>query len=155
MVKEQTFDFQRCQTWYDAALQILSAAGWRPDCAKAESISKDRTLPPECREGAGILIGSLETMEGAAKPPEISEDGMPKLDKTHVVDVEVVIFFQEPPSLSCSYTSGIDGEISSQGWVFRQDPGPVATVFAREFALLHRYLLESSWMLPGCTSIWL
>ena len=44
-------------------LQLLTAAGWRQDCARAHSINVYKTLPPQCRPGAWVIVGAFEAMD--------------------------------------------------------------------------------------------
>ena len=158
-LKAQTFNFIDCGTWYETGLQMLCAAGWRPDCTQESQVNATRSLPPTCRYAeAYIAIGSPISHEGnpcgAKNLSTASDDSL----TDGAMIIEVATFFMHHYGTSCSYLQTPDGSISCQGWVFGHDPTRVAPVFVREFALLHgcviamqtlqRYLVENL-PLPG------
>ena len=45
-IKETTYDYQQTTRWTEIGLQILAAAGWRPDCAVSEEENVEKRYHP-------------------------------------------------------------------------------------------------------------
>ena len=55
VLKETTYDYVHTEGWEDIGLQILTAAGWRPDCAVSDSENILKALPPGNDKGRLII----------------------------------------------------------------------------------------------------
>ena len=72
--KEQTSNFRGCSKWYEVGLQMLSRAGWRPDCSRADAIDLDRVLPPQPKGRAWIAVRAPEAMEWTAESTQMAKE---------------------------------------------------------------------------------
>ena len=133
--KRRTFNFVGAKSWRDVGLQILAAAGWRPDCAVADTISCSKIVPPTCRSGAPIIIGNIDEMKWIADCD---------LDTTNMLRIEVRTFYVGGYGFSCSYVRLPSGGVSSQGWIVGWDNEQYPPVFVHEFAVLHGCMLALS-----------
>ena len=69
-VKNKTYNFRGCTTWYDIGLQVLNQSGWRPDCSRMNAVNIERTLPPRPREGAPLIVFPDGVVGRRLPPPE-------------------------------------------------------------------------------------
>ena len=95
-LKDQTYNFRGCDTWYAIGLQLLEAAGWRPDCVQADVLNVVRSLPPKCvHTGAWIAVGRAETMrwDHSTSPPDNTSPDA--LDRSALLDIETATFFMK------------------------------------------------------------
>ena len=53
-LKEATYNFVGAGSWNEVGLQLLMAAGWRPDCAMGHIDNIEKLLPP--KDPKGLLI---------------------------------------------------------------------------------------------------
>ena len=58
--KSLTDTYQNIGIWFVGGAQILTASGWRPDCARADTVNVPRILPPPTRTEAPIIVHSPE-----------------------------------------------------------------------------------------------
>ena len=91
-IKDQTFNFRGCGLWYETGLRILNAAGWCPGCVKTDPMNLGRTLPPQCRKGAWIKVGSFDAMGWINDSPKTKPDG------TYVLDMRTPLELETAPS---------------------------------------------------------
>ena len=92
LIYQKTYDYQRAEPWFDVGLQVLAAAGWRPDCALDTPVNLSKNLPPEDSAGF-IIVEPSELMrftEASRRPGYQSWMGSPAKD----VDVTVGGFLQ-------------------------------------------------------------
>ena len=145
-LKRKTYNFVGVFSWREVALQVLTAVGWRPDCAVADKLNLTRDLPPVCKAGAPIVIGNLgEMVWGVNLGARTARDEM-NMDTTRQLTVEARAFFIGSYGFSCTYMRTPDGEVSSQGWVVGWDSEVTAPVFLYEFAILHGCLLALEYL---------
>ena len=52
-LRAQTYSFGASASWYTVGLQVLVAAGWRPDCTAPEHVNVGRSAPPVFPEETG------------------------------------------------------------------------------------------------------
>ena len=127
-LKSQTFNFRGCDSWYTLGLQVLTAVGWRPECAKADCLNMEKAMPPRPQRHKWIAVGSSEAMEWIEPYlPSPHEDTVRGMDNAKMVDIEVEIHTYKQYKLSCSYCKNTNGQISCQGWVVGYDTEPVAS----------------------------
>ena len=130
--KRKTYNFVSTKNWKDVGLQVLVAAGWRPDCTIADRISCAKVIPPKCRPNAPIIIGNINEMRWG-------EDCDVSME--HTLQIEVRVFYTGGYGFTCSYLRSPSGEIRSQGWVVGWDNEQYPPVFMSEFAVLRGCML--------------
>ena len=60
ILKTNTYSFEGANTCRDIGMQVLLAAQWRPDRARAQPINVRRLPAPRTSKGGRILIGPPE-----------------------------------------------------------------------------------------------
>ena len=138
ILQNQTYNFQRASMWFEVGLQTLSRSGWRPDCTMADSLDISKILPPPHRGNYPFVVGSYDVMNWVPTPDFGCTNDIPLPDPTHLLDIEVVTFFEKGYAFSCSYLCSPSLDISCQGWIFGQDTVREQTpFFVFEFAIFH------------------
>ena len=62
-IQRQTSQFRPRETWVQVGARVLEAAGWRPDCSRADRGPLERAPPPPLREFCPFLVGALTANE--------------------------------------------------------------------------------------------
>ena len=142
--KEQAYNFRGTFTWFETGLQILSAAGRGPDCPTPDDVNTGKLLPPKCRDGAAIIIGSLDAMDWVVAPDIGCSDDIPLLDRGRHVEIAPASDFERSPAYSCCVARTYEMRTSWQAWLLGWAPAPVTLGYLRQVPLLRgcRLLLQ-------------
>ena len=101
--KRRTYNFAGAYSWRDVGLQILTAAGWRPDCVVAHEVNFNRAGPPVCAEPAPTVFGSFGATRwynGAEHEPAA---GNMEIDVSCPLTIEVRAFYFWGYGFACSF----------------------------------------------------
>ena len=115
-LRTQLYSFQGVGNWQEAALQILSASGWRPDCTRPAKVNFDRAIPPGCKPGAALIDGGTDNMTWLSDKEIRCAKNLLE-STTGILDIQEHSFYKSSIGLSSSYMCTPRGAISTQGWV--------------------------------------
>ena len=124
-LKEATYNFVGAVSWNEVGLQLLIAAGWRPDCAMGHTENIEKLLPPKDPKGL-LIVQSPWVRQGGAE--SLGNEGYDSwmMGEEGGLHVSVGTFFQDGIGASCAWIKRPDGVVFTQGWVL----GGVAGVAA-------------------------
>ena len=135
----RTYDYSGAESWSAVGLQVLTASGWRPDCAAGKALNVGRMLPPRgCTHPFIVEPSELMCYEEAEEHEGCRRRGE---DPSSGICVTTAVFFQEGAGASCTVIKGEDGLPRTQGWIVGRDPGINPPVFLQECGLLHALLV--------------
>ena len=151
VLKETTYDYVHTEGWEDIGLQILTAAGWRPDCAVSDSVNILKALPPRNEKGRLIIQYPTRGLGGESMPPsEDYDDWMGGCGRR--TTIIVCPFFQDGFGASIAYVQRMDGVVYTQGWILGRDEYSAAPPTAvREGCVLHALALVEELLNEGGT----
>ena len=106
---QRTCTFQDTGAWWRVGLQILTASGWRPDCAMVEACNVARAAPPPMRAKAPIIIGAPDAMR---RYPDAVKESMTILlegPEAHTLAGDIETTFCDSEGISCAYAKTQSG----------------------------------------------
>ena len=139
-VYRNTYDYQRAESWCEVGLQVLAAAGWRPDCTVDAPVNLRKSLLPKDAAGR-IFVEPSILMRHTEATDHVGYRAWMH-DPEGGVDVVVGAFYQQGMGASCASVASCGGLPCAQGWILGVDPASSDPPgFISEAGLLHALLL--------------
>ena len=114
-----TYDSSGVASWYESGVQVLDAAGWRPDCAVGSGLNVAKRLPPKDTRGSP-LIEHTDLLKYATSGGVPGYQGWLD-DPSGGTGLTTFVFFQDGFRASCAPQIDSVGLPGAQGWIFGAD----------------------------------
>ena len=149
-LKDLTYTFAGTNSWLEVGVQILTAAGWRPDCTHCSEINLDKVLPPQ--EGEAKLFLVTQDWGESPEPGDICRMGFDKWGNNEGIGMQIIVsaFFQSGCGTSVAWVQHPPEPPSVQVWALGMDMcSDTPPDFVPEGSFLHALLLAER-ALEGC-----